>query len=151
MRKLLLITAMLSLASPAFAEENIHDVKVWFDSNKAPVRFDYQFSDQTNVNIYDYAEHKAADEALNKNLNVSYGTDIKANEDMAKQAFNDFVNSDGYKAVQKKYGAFAKAIETSEKYQVTKAPTVVINDKYKVVGVNSISEAVRIFNEKVNP
>lgn len=151
MSKLLLITAMLSLASPAFAEESIHDVKVWFDTKKAPVSFDYQFSDQTTINLYDYAQHDAADEALNQHLNISYGTDIKANEEMAKQAFNDFVNSDGYKAVQKKYEAFAKAIETSEKYQVTKAPTVVINDKYKVVGVNSISKAVRIFNEKVNP
>ena len=150
MRKLLLITAMLSLASHVFAEENIHDVKVWFDSNKAPVSFDYQFSDQTTINLYDYAEHKAADKALNDNLNIAYGKDVKANEAMAKEAFQNFINSSGYEAVQKKYQAFAHAIETSEQYQITKAPTVVINDKYKVVGVNSISEAVRIFNLKVN-
>lgn len=150
MRKLMLATTLLSLASPVMAEEKITDLKVWFDSQKAPVSIDYQFSDQTTINLYDYAEHKAADKALNDNLNIAYGKDLKTNEAMAKEAFQSFINSSGYEAIQKKYRSFAHTIETSEKYQITKAPTVVINDKYKVVGVNSISEAVRIFNQKVN-
>lgn len=149
MKKLMIATGLSLLASFSFAAEEITSVKIWHDSEKAEINQDYRFAPGTDIQVFDFAKKRQTDRYMNEALDVNYTNSIEENNRLAQEAFQAFLNSGSYEKVNEGFDEIAKAMNAAAKFGIRKAPAVMINDKYQILGVYNLSEAVSIYKQKV--
>lgn len=151
MKQLILGLSMASLASLAAAED-IRSVKVWFDSEKAPVYDDYRFAPGTDLQVFDLATSRNANETLNQQIldqGVQYGSNLAENVQIAQTALEHYRQTPEYEAHVEEMKSVGAAVHEAIKYNITKVPAVLFNENYTVIGETSLADAVRIFHQEV--
>jgi len=151
MKKTVLILVGI-LVSHVVLAEKIHTVKIWHDSKLAPVMKDYRFSQDIELDVFDLGIKKEADQKINEALQargLSYTENPEQNMTIATEALHTFLETDVYKEIEKEFKYLGVALQFAMEYRIEKVPAIVFNDRYTVLGISSLAEAVSIYEAKV--
>lgn len=151
MKKIVLILAGIWVSQNALAEK-IHTVKIWHDSKLAPVMNDYRFSQDIELDVFDLGVKKQADQKINEALQargLSYTENSKQNMTIATEALHAYLETDAYKEIEKEFKYLGVALQFAMEYRIEKVPAIVFNDRYTVLGISSLAEAVSIYETEV--
>jgi hypothetical protein len=151
MKKTVLILVGI-LVSHVVLAETIHTVKIWHDSKLAPVMKDYRFSQDIELDVFDLGIKKEADQKINEALQargLSYTENSEQNMTVVTEALHAFLETDAYKEIEKEFKYLGVALQFAMEYRIEKVPAIVFNDRYTVLGISSLAEAVSIYEAKV--
>lgn len=152
MKRLLPALLIASLASAVSAEE-IQSVMVWHDSDRAPVTDDYRFAPGTEIYVFDMAIQRQAEARMNSDLGkrgLTFGPDIGSNQARTKDALRRYMSTEDFEEVSRELKAFGYGMSAAMQYRIERVPSILLNERYLVIGVNSVDEAVSLFRQEVN-
>lgn len=152
MKRILVTIGALLLASPASAGE-IQTVMVWHDSERAPVLDDYTFAPDTEVQVFDIAMQRQLDRQINAELldrGLEFGPSIDENTQRTKDALRNYMGTPEFRALGEKFKALGYGLNAALSYEVDRVPTILFNERYRVVGVNSLEEAANVYHREVS-
>lgn len=152
MKRIFTMLLFSSLVSVVSAEE-IRSVMVWHDSDLAPVKEDHRFDTDTQVYMFDMALQRTVEGQINEDLKaqgLTFGSDMGSNRDRTKEALRAYMSSEAFEAAGQSLKAFGYGLSAAMQYRIERVPSILLNDRYLVVGVNSLDEAVSIFHREVN-
>ena len=122
------------------------------DSEKAQVLDDYRFAPGTDIQVFDMATSRTANETLNQQIldqGVQFGSNLDENVQIAQAALERYRQTPEYEAHIEEMKSVGAAVHEAIKYNITKVPAVVFNENYTVIGESSLADAVRIFHREV--
>jgi hypothetical protein len=139
MKRIFTMLLFSSLVSVVSAEE-IRSVMVWHDSDRAPVKDDHRFGSNPQGQI---------NEDL-KAQGLTFGSDMRRNRDRTQEALGAYMSTSAFEAAEQSLKAFGYGLSAAMQYRIERVPSILVNDRYLVVGVNSLDEAVSIFHREVD-
>lgn len=141
-----------SLVSYSQEAEEITSVKIWHDSERAKVYDDYRFAPGTVIEVFDFALQRQTNQQLNDALvaqGVQYTADADENMNRAQDALGQYMQGEAFEQLEAQYQQVGLALKAAFVYQVDKAPTIIINEQYRLVGISSLKEAASIYHREV--
>lgn len=151
MKRIFASLLMASLASLASAEE-IRSVLIWHDTDRAPVQDNAHLDDSTQVQVFDMAIQRKVESRINNDLKargLTFGPDMSSNRAQSKDALRAYMSTEDFRSVGRQLNAFGYGLNAAMQYRIDRVPSILLNERYLVVGVNSLGEAIRIFQREV--
>ena len=150
-----LATCVLMFCGSIWASE-VENVKVFYDKeniviNDLQAEYEVEWLD---VSLFSEASELLSflvNKRINENdsftgIDVSDRTEI---ENAYRMMFSEVLNGPEWMPIYKQYQQGAEISGEIVKYQITKVPAILINEKYLIYGVTSLSEALKIAEEKM--